>query len=195
MTTTYQRSECVSFRKTREAFGGLSNMAAGFPITVRTVKSGRVLCLTSEALYQACRFPSLPDVQRAVIASKSPMTAKMLTKPHRATGTRPDWNEARVVIMYWCLQMKLAQNWDTFGALLRSTGSLPIVEDSFKDAFWGAIPNGPDTLVGQNVLGRLLTGLRDKLTGPDSEKLRYPGLPKVDGLLMYGEQIVCPSAE
>ena len=52
---TYEPEECVVFRKTAEAFGGLSNMAAGFPLKVNGVS-----VRTSEALYQACRFPHRP---------------------------------------------------------------------------------------------------------------------------------------
>lgn len=64
--------------------------------------------------------------------------------------------------------MKLAQNYEEFGRLLLATGSQPIVEQSRKDDYWGAkvaddTGNTGDTLVGQNVLGRLLMELREKL--------------------------------
>ena len=63
---TYERQLTVVFRKTQEEFGGLSNMAAGFPLRVNGADIP-----TSEALYQACRFPHLPDVQRLIVAQKS----------------------------------------------------------------------------------------------------------------------------
>ena len=44
----YLLEECVTFRKTREEYGGLSNMASGYPIYI-----GKKKILTSEALYQA----------------------------------------------------------------------------------------------------------------------------------------------
>ncbi len=44
----YNRSECVCFLKTKEEFGGLSNMAGGFVLEINRVK-----ILTAEALYQA----------------------------------------------------------------------------------------------------------------------------------------------
>src|SRR5438105_2891921 len=75
----YARKGSAVFCKTDEEFGGLSNMAAGFPLVVNGVP-----IRTSEALYQACRFPHLSDVQRLIIDQKSPMTAKMKSKPHRA---------------------------------------------------------------------------------------------------------------
>jgi hypothetical protein len=74
--------------------------------------------------------------------------------------------------MRWCLRVKLAQNWTTFGDLLRSTDDLPLVEFSRKDAFWGAKPQEDRTLVGMNVLGRLLMQLREELQSATSEHLR-----------------------
>ena len=67
--------------------------------------------------------------------------------------------------MRWCLRVKLAQNWHKFSNLLIETGDLPIVEQSRKDDFWGAIPNTDNqTLVGCNALGRLLMELREAVT-------------------------------
>ncbi|MDT8265677.1 NADAR family protein, partial [Roseomonas sp. DSM 102946] len=109
---TYDRATSVVFLKTKEAFGGLSNMAGGFPLRVNGVR-----ILTSEALYQACRFPHLPDVQKLIIAEASPMTAKMKGKPHRS-NSRPDWGAVRVKIMRWCLRVKLIQNFAEFSRLL-----------------------------------------------------------------------------
>lgn len=63
------------FRKTKEEYGGLSNMAAGFPIELNGVR-----ILSSEALYQAMRFPNHPDYQKEIIQQRSPMTAKMISK-------------------------------------------------------------------------------------------------------------------
>lgn len=159
----YNRSEVVAFRKTGEAFGGLSNMAPGFPVRV----AGHRI-RTVEALYQACRFPHLPDVQAMILNEASPMTAKMRSKPLRG-ATRPDWDQVRVPVMKWCLRVKLAANWETFGALLRSTDGQAIVEDSRKDDFWGAIPGAAGALTGRNVLGRLLMDLRERLIArPDA---------------------------
>ena len=152
---TYSRAGSVVFLKTNEPFGGLSNMAGGFPLCVNGIR-----ILTSEALYQACRFPHRPEVQWLIIGQPSPMTAKMKSKPYRQ-DSRPDWDRVRVKIMRWCLRVKLAQNWDAFSKLLLETGDRPIVEQSRKDEFWGAKPVDDHTLVGMNVLGRLLMELRE----------------------------------
>ena len=156
----YVRAESAVFLRVKEAYGGLSNMAGGFPLEVNGV-----FIRTSEALYQSCRFPHLPEVQRVIIDQKSPQTAKMKGKPHR-NNSRADWNRVRVKIMRWCLRVKLAQNWSSFSALLLETGDLPIVEESRRDPFWGAKPDG-DVLIGMNVLGRLLMELREEVKARD----------------------------
>ena len=150
----YDQLKSVVFSKTKEPFGGLSNMAAGFPLTVNGIS-----IRTSEALYQACRFPHLPEVQQLIIEEASPMAAKMKSKPHR-DNSRPDWDQARVDIMRWCLLVKLAQNWEKFSVLLLETGERPIVEKSHKDSFWGAKMVDEQTLIGTNMLGCLLMELR-----------------------------------
>ena len=83
-------------------------------------------------------IPERPDIQKIILAERSPMTAKMKSKPYRKENTRPDWEIVKVKVMKWCLRVKLAQNWIRFGDLLRSTDNRPIVEESRKDDFWGA---------------------------------------------------------
>ena len=162
---TYRRSQCAVFCKTKELYGGLSNMASGFPLEVNGIH-----IRTSEALYQACRFPHIPELQRLIIAQSSPMTAKMKGKPYR-DRSRSDWDRVRVNIMRWCLRVKLICNWSKFGRLLLSTEERPIVEESRKDDFWGA-KIGPDqTLLGINALGRLLMELRRDLATKPKEQL------------------------
>jgi type I restriction enzyme S subunit len=179
----YERSTSVVFLKTNGEFGGLSNMAGGFPLKVNGLR-----IFTLEALYQACRFPHRPEVQRLIIGQTSPMTAKMKSKPYRH-DTRPDWDRVRVKIMRWCLHVKLAQNCDAFSELLLKTGDRPIVEQSRKDAFWGAKETEDGTLVGRNVLGRLLMELREavKTAGKDTllrvEPLQIPDF-LLDGRLI-----------
>lgn len=188
-TRTYSRKDSVVFLKTDAPFGGLSNMAGGYPIHVNGVR-----ILTSEALYQVCRFPHLPDVQKMIIGQISPMTAKMRSKPYRK-DSRADWDQVRVRIMRWCLRMKLANNWNKFSELLLRTGERPIVEESRKDDFWGAkVVDDGDTLVGMNVLGRLLMELREqvKLQGRDAALDVAP--PAIPQFQLFGRPIEVTSA-
>lgn len=184
---TYIRDECVVFRKTSEPYGGLSNMAPGFPIRI-----GDAVIVTTEALYQACRFPHRPEVQRLIIEQHSPMTAKMRSKPHRK-DSRSDWENVRVEVMRWCLRVKLAQNRRPFGELLLSTGNRTIVEESARDAFWGARPRGDGTLLGQNVLGRLLMELRDEVRS-NNEPVASVAPPAVPRFLLLATPIAAVSS-
>lgn len=182
-TRTYLRKNCVVFRKTDEKFGGLSNMAPGFPLKVNDVR-----ILTSEVLYQICRFPHLPDVQQLLIKQQSPMTAKMKSKRYRKE-TRPDWYSVRLKIMRWCLRVKLVQNWDIFAELLRSTGDAAIIEESKKDPFWGAKPIDDKTLEGINALGRLLMELRQEIITLNRDTFHQVKPPAIPDFLLLGKEI------
>ncbi len=182
-TRTYDRASSVVFLKTDEPFGGLSNMAGGFPLHVKGTR-----IYTSEALYQACRFPHLPEVQRLIIGQASPMTAKMKSKPHRK-DSRSDWDRVRVKVMRWCLRVKLVQNWAKFSELLLRTGDRPIVEESRRDDFWGAKPADDQILVGMNVLGRLLMELREAVKSQGRDAFRKVEPPDIPEFLLFGRPI------
>jgi len=159
----YEPLQSCVFRKTKEAFGGLANMAAGYPLVINGTK-----ILTYEALYQACRYPHLPEVQSIIIDQKSPMTAKMKSQFYYSQS-RTDWENIKIAVMRWSLRVKLAQNFMTFGLLLESTNNKPIVESSKRDNFWGAIKSNDGNLRGLNILGRLLMELRESY----SSEARY----------------------
>lgn len=183
--TAYRRSGCVTFLKTAERWGGFSNMAAGFPLLVN-----QITIRSSEAMYQACRFPQLPEVQREIIAQASPMIAKMKSRAHMG-DSRSDFDALRVPIMWWSLRVKLACNAPNFAPLLLATQERAIVEQSPRDAYWGAVPTIEDEeiLVGRNVLGRLLALLRHALDGHGLDAmLVVPPVPVAD-FLLYGKPI------
>ena len=92
--------------------------------------------------------------------------------------------------MRWCLRVKLNQNPATFSELLLSTGDVQIVEKKVRRAdFWGAREQPDGSLVGLNVLGRLLMELREQVKndGIGAFDVVEP-LPIADFLLL-GEQI------
>lgn len=182
---TYRRAECAVFCKTDEPFGGLSNMAPGYPLCVNGIP-----VWTAEAIYQACRFPYRPDVQRLIINQTSPMTAKMRSKPYR-DESRPDWDSVRVSIMRWSLRVKLVQNWEKFRSLLITTGEQPIVEDSRRDDFWGAVAmkDDPQILVGCNVLGRLLMELRERARRASADHWQEVKPPNISDFLLFERPI------
>ncbi len=155
-------------------------MASGYPLVVNNV-----YIKSSEALYQAMRFPHLPDVQKAIIKESSPMTAKMISKKYR-NKTREDWEKVKIPIMKWVLRVKLIQNQETFGRLLHETGIHNIVEESAKDAFWGAKVTDSGLLEGLNILGRLLMELRELHKNFDVQIIAPL---KIENFKLYGNLI------
>jgi ribA/ribD-fused uncharacterized protein len=153
---TYPLSESIVFHKTTAEYGGLSNMAAGYSLNINDV-----IIPTAEHLYQACRFPAHPDIQLAIINENSPMNAKWVGRKH-IDKTRPDWEQVKFKVMQWVLEVKLSQNWETFGELLLSTGDKNIIELTNKDKVWGAKKEDNNQLVGVNALGRLLMDIRER---------------------------------
>lgn len=178
----YLLKECITFRKTNEEYGGLSNMAGGYPIYIEGVK-----ILTSEALYQACRFPEYPEIQREIIEQRSPMTAKEISRKYDHL-TRKDWASNRVQIMNWCIHLKLLYNWNKMGNLFQRTMDKEIVELSSKDDFWGAFERG-DYAEGYNVLGLLLKQVRKDYRMNQDKKNITLGCPSVDNFKLFGHII------
>jgi ribA/ribD-fused uncharacterized protein len=138
--------------------------------------------------HEACRFPHSTKIQKIIIEEKSPMTAKMKSKPFRGE-TRDDWDKVRINIMRWCLRVKLACNWVNFKKLLLSTGEKPIVEDSGRDNFWGAIADGDEILIGQNILGRLLMELRQELNENRIKNLEIVEPLSIENFTLFNQKI------
>ena len=116
------------------------------------------------------------------------MTGKRKSKPYRERS-RQDWDRLRTKVMRWVLRVKLVQNWQGFATLLLDTGSHPIVEDSRRDDFWGAIAEGTHTLVGRNVLGRLLMEVREQVRSCPREHWHLIRPPNIDNFLLFGQEI------
>lgn len=188
---TYERKKCVVFLDTKGTYGGLSNMASGFPLRANGIE-----IRTSEALYQCCRYPHDPATQQWVLDQKSPMWTKKVSG--REDRTRADWPEVRVQVMRWCLRVKLCQHVDNFGALLWMSGARPIVEESRKDEFWGTMAQEDGTLVGSNVLGKLLMELREEyIACPASNRSRFKRVAPLDipDFRLLGQEIGTITAE
>lgn len=173
-------NSCV-FKKNDGEFGGLSNMASIFPLEIN-----RIGVKSSEALYQACKFPDNCDLQKKIISANSPFAAKMFSKGQR---TRDDWFEVRIEVMRWCLRVKLAQNYYSFGDLLKTTKENNIVEYSDKDTFWGAEKINENELKGKNALGRLLMELRRDFYLNKIEEMLIVKPPKILNFKLCGENI------
>lgn len=155
--SVYAEDDVVFFFRTRDAFGELSNMHNGFPL-----EFGNRVWRSSEALYQALRFPDAPAIHDAINAQTNAFLAKQKAYEFK-DKTRADWHEVNVAIMEQVLRLKLDQHFEKLSAILFQTGTRPIVEKSSKDDFWGAMPDGNGVLIGENVLGTLWMVLREEV--------------------------------
>lgn len=182
MINRYKASECVTFYRNKDRFGGYSNMHPGFPLRINDLEIG-----TTEALYQMGRFPHRPDVQRIILAQTNGMAAKIALQEYKS-DSRPDWTAVRVPVMRWTQEVKLAQHWSKFGALLDRSGDLPIVEMSPRDDFWGAKLIG-DQLVGRNELGEIITNLRERWRACASPEQFIVEPPPIPGFLILGNPV------
>lgn len=179
----YNTKEIITFAKTENKFGGLSNMAPGYSLFINEIN-----IQSSEILYQACRFPLFPLIQKEIIETKNPMDAKAVSRKYQEFS-RQDWDSVKFKVMKWCLEVKLIQNFDEFSQLLISTGEKKIVEFSKKDDIWGATPLTPTLLKGKNALGRLLMELREKIR---SNKLTSHSIilePSIKAFLLFDNPI------
>jgi ribA/ribD-fused uncharacterized protein len=138
--------------KIKDTFGGMSNMSP-LPIVVDGIEFN-----SSEALYQACKYPAHPQIQESIIKARTPMDSKKV-QANSLCHIRTDWDDVRVGVMRWALKIKYIQNSAYFQQLLDSTMDLKIVEKSSRDDFWGAI-QCDSCLIGHNILGRLLMEMR-----------------------------------
>ena len=152
----YNSSEVITFSKTHDAFGELSNMSSSFPLYVNDI-----IIPSSEALYQAMRYSLFPKAQNEIIKQVSPMTSKMISKKY-IQYSRQDWDLIKLKVMRWVMEIKLSQHWNRLVPILEKTENKTIVELSHKDQFWGAKKNEHNQLEGINALGRLWMDLREK---------------------------------
>lgn len=160
----WQASTAAVFSKVREQWGGFSNMANSLSFTdpATGLHWG-----SSEAWYQAKRFPEDAAHQRAIMKAPHAFASKEVAY-QKITESRGDWGKVKVAMMAQALALK-AQN-PAFVTVLSDSGTLAIVEKSARDQFWGAKPVDGDALYGANVLGQLLMALRTVLAA-ECEKI------------------------
>ena len=148
---------------------------------------GDVKVHSSEAFYQAMRFPHLPDFQKQIIEMRNALHAKRFSYT-AIEESRPDWKSINIAVMRHALELKFASNQEKITRLMKDTDDLPIVEISKRDAFWGANPSG-ELLVGENILGRLLMELRVKVLDHRPGDVIDVAAPSIEPYLLLGEPV------
>jgi ribA/ribD-fused uncharacterized protein len=112
---------------------------------------------TSEHAYHWEKFHDHPDLQAQIIDARSAHDAFKLAERNKAYRT-PRWDEIKVGVMLDILRAKVQQHEYVHRKLL-ATGDRELIEDSWRDDFWGWGPNRD----GQNMLGKLWMEIRAEL--------------------------------
>lgn len=112
---------------------------------------------TAEAVYHWEKFPDYPQLQEIIRNCQSAHEAFKLAQ--ESSGfIRPDWKDVRIGIMKDILWTKVRQH-EYVRRKLLATGDREIVENSWRDAFWGW-GEGRD---GSNMLGKIWMEIRSEL--------------------------------
>lgn len=131
------------------------------------VKFGYHTFMTSEHAYHYAKFAAasklLPDTIKAarvadeILFARSAHDAFIIAQTNKAYR-RYDWDDVKVDIMREILRAKVSQHEYVRRKLLQ-TGDRELVEDSWRDDYWGWGPNHD----GKNMLGRLWMEIREEL--------------------------------
>jgi ribA/ribD-fused uncharacterized protein len=111
---------------------------------------------TVEAAYHWEKFPGATNVRAMIRTAPSAHEAFRLAQQFRSLR-RPDWDSVKVDIMRELLREKVEQH-EYVRRKLLSTGNRELIEDSWRDDWWGWGPNRD----GQNMLGKLWMEIRDE---------------------------------
>ena len=137
---SYAKHRVCPFRYTAAAWGAFSNFQPlGVPIA-----AGPWTFFTSEAVYQAAKFGTRPDVQQRIAEAPTPREAAAIGRTP-GLGIDPGWNAQRVDVMRWVLRCKHEANADEIDAVLAETADRPIVEVSARDPWALRLPIRADT--------------------------------------------------
>ena len=112
---------------------------------------------TSEAAYHWEKFPDAPEVQDMLLEAPSAHAAFKLAESQKVFRRR-DWDEVKLDVMRSILRAKASQH-EYVRRKLLATGTRELIEDSWRDDYWGWGPNRD----GQNWLGRLWMEVRGEL--------------------------------
>jgi ribA/ribD-fused uncharacterized protein len=119
---------------------------------------------TSEHAYHYAKFDwgnynndAMHPGALAVIRSRSAHDAFKMAQYYK-NDVNPEWNNIKLDVMRNILKTKVNQHSYVKKKLLE-TGDRELIEDSWRDAFWGWGPNKD----GQNMLGKLWMEIRNEL--------------------------------
>lgn len=118
---------------------------------------------TSEAAYHWEKFPDHPQIRGAIVKARSAHDAYKVAEANKPLR-RPDWDLVKVSVMKGILMAK-AQQHEYVRRKLIATGDRQLIEDSWRDDFWGWGPHRD----GQNMLGKLWMQVRSEICAHNGE--------------------------
>lgn len=112
---------------------------------------------TSEVAYHWEKFRGA-SIAQDIVTSQTSSHASFKAAIELKDQVREDWYDVRVDIMRDILRAKTAQH-EYVERKLLATGDREMIEDSWRDDFWGWGENRD----GQNMLGKLWMEIRDEV--------------------------------
>lgn len=112
---------------------------------------------TSEHAYQWTKFPGRNAIRDEIVLAPSAHEAFKIAERQR-DWRRPDWDDVKIDIMRCILCAKVEQH-EYVARKLLATGDRLLIENSWRDDFWGWGPNRD----GKNMLGVLWMQVRTQM--------------------------------
>ena len=150
---------------------------------------------TSEHAYHWEKFSEEHWIQEYIKRAQSAHEAFKIAESHKEFR-RKDWDDIKVDIMREILEAKARQHTYVKKKLL-DTGDRDLIEDSWRDDFWGWGPNKD----GKNMLGKLWMEVREKLQKEiilfqtDIVITDTPNVRKMQRLLISDDPKIAATAE
>lgn len=152
----------IAFTKSSAPYGWMGNMSR------YKIFWEEKMWESTEALFQALRFPEDSPIREEIRLAKNGFEAKQVAKANRTKMSVIPTSDDDLDNMRLCIRLKMEQHKD-LRAILIGSGNIPIYEDVTKrgeansNLIWGAIREEDGTWRGENIMGVLWMELRSKL--------------------------------
>lgn len=159
----------IAFTKSNLPFGWMGNMSS-----YKVIHDG-IEWKSTEALFQAMRFPENSPIREEIRQASNGFTAKLVAKANRDWMSVTPTSEEDLANMRLCIKLKIEQHSELKEILLGS-GEIPIYEDvtargaKNSNLFWGAMKLPDGTWEGANILGNMWMELRTELKSQPEPK-------------------------
>lgn len=158
---TFNQNECVIIGSSKDEpyFELNNNWVMDNPIVINGLTF-----FTVESLYYVMLFPDNLEVQEYLSKYKTSVDINSIIQQF-GVNPREDWDSQRkLLVMLYCISLKISNNWNVIAGLLLATGDTPLVVKNNKDTFWGVrtkVVN--ESYSGVNMLGQMLELFRAKV--------------------------------